>query len=385
MKRSINYQSNSSLTHLGILLLLVAFVTTNTGCATMPVTQAINQGKQDRALKLINSGKGIEEVNQNGETPLHIAAKKSDVKIGKALLEQGANPNAKSKVGAAPMHSATLAQKISCEFLNLLIEYKADVNVKNQAGATPLIFAASRNRDVTQVSEHIAMVKILIDSGAEIDAVNQSDMTALHYAAYNGEPFKIVEMLITAGANPNHPNKTGITPLIQAAANNHQEAFNILADAGGTPSITCRDDLENRTEENNLVVNLTFENNARTYAMYADYLAEKGQLVESNTFYNTAASQFELAEKEFERAATVYKEAIPGAKAENAGRIVGSILGTVFGVALAATTGTGFFMTPNTTNKAEVYAELCEKYSNKAVECHEKKEIALSCIKGHSF
>jgi len=61
---------------------------------------------------------------QKGFTPLHIAAKYSNVPVSKILLSKGANPNAEGKNGLTPLHVATHYNSV--EVAQLLTENKAN-------------------------------------------------------------------------------------------------------------------------------------------------------------------------------------------------------------------------------------------------------------------
>lgn len=63
---------------------------------------------------------------QNGYTPLHIAAKKNQMNIARALLEYGAETNVLSKQGVSPLHLA--AQEGHAELASLLLGKGAHVN-----------------------------------------------------------------------------------------------------------------------------------------------------------------------------------------------------------------------------------------------------------------
>lgn len=72
-----------------------------------------------------------------------------------------------------------------------LLKAGAHVNFKNESSETPLIIAASRgNND---------FVALLIENEADVNAVDNSQQSALYYASESGFT-EIVEMLIMAGA-----------------------------------------------------------------------------------------------------------------------------------------------------------------------------------------
>ena len=86
------------------------------------------------------------------------AVRKSDVAAVKALLDQGANVNAKTPYGATPLSYA--CDRGNLEIVNLLLERGAEVNAKDTFyGETPLGWALSKG--------HTAIVKALIEKGAE--------------------------------------------------------------------------------------------------------------------------------------------------------------------------------------------------------------------------
>ena len=61
-------------------------------------------------------------------------------------------------------------------------------------------------------------VKLLLDRGADINAVDQNGDTAMHGAAYAISP-QVVQLLAARGADPQvwkNPNKVGGTPLFIA-------------------------------------------------------------------------------------------------------------------------------------------------------------------------
>ncbi len=352
------------------LCVLTLIVIAASGCATSSINTAIARNDRERALELVSKGQGISEKDASGRTPLHNAAAKGDSELVAALLQRGADANASSNNDVRPLHNATVASHLDVETVKLLLNHGADPNVRNTAGATPLLFAASTRYNEAKAGNHIEIVELLLRAGADPNIENIHGKTAIFFAANRGRPLKVVEMLLESGADARHRSASGgISPLIEAAHGGQREAFNLLVEAGATPHLTVNQELSERSEKNRLQVNLTFENNARTYSMYGDWLCEHGRDAESASYYQTAGAQFALATEEYNRASKAYTEEIPKAKSENVGRVAKSFLTSVFGVIMAATTGHGFVATPNLTDKAEVYEKEAEKYAKKATEC----------------
>jgi ankyrin repeat protein len=117
-----------------------------------------------------------------------------DVKKTEAQLK--AKPDLvfnKDAADQTPLFNAAAYGKV--ETVKLLLSYKADVNAKNFVGATPLMAA------IVPYEERTNIVKILLDAGADKDAVGGTQYrTALIYAAIYGQA-DVVKLLIDAKAN----------------------------------------------------------------------------------------------------------------------------------------------------------------------------------------
>lgn len=83
------------------------------------------------------------------------------------------------------------------ECVRLIDEDDADVNAANTNGSTPLHFVAAKG--------DMAMVQMLVDFGADVNARDKEDVggyTPLHYAVQMNN-YEVVELLLVNGANPN--------------------------------------------------------------------------------------------------------------------------------------------------------------------------------------
>jgi ankyrin repeat protein len=105
-----------------------------------------------------------------------------------------------------------------------LLELGADPAAANADNCTPLLAAAGvgalGDGDEAAGTEDEAMeaVRILLELGADINAVDDNGETAMHGAAYQSRP-KLVQFLAERGANINiwnRKNKAGWTPLMIA-------------------------------------------------------------------------------------------------------------------------------------------------------------------------
>ncbi len=105
----------------------------------------------------------------------------------------------------------------------------AAVRARDQNQYTPLIWAARKGQ--------LAVLKLLLERGADINAVNKWNNTALHWAAYNGL-VPIVEYLCQKGAKLDiRENEKGHTPLHDAAWRGHLGVVKALLKHGAPVGI----------------------------------------------------------------------------------------------------------------------------------------------------
>jgi ankyrin repeat protein len=75
------------------------------------------------------------------------------------------------------------------------------------------------------------VARILLDTGAQLEAPDNQGLTSLHNAALSGHD-KIAELLIACGAAVNAKNAKKLTPLHLAALRGHKRAAELLVAAG---------------------------------------------------------------------------------------------------------------------------------------------------------
>ena len=107
----------------------------------------------------------------------------------------------------------------SAEIIQALLTAGADLRLTSDDGTSPLMVAAGLGRatyipgkpraDRSPSAE--AAVKVLLDAGADINAVNEADFTPLHGAAYRGLN-EVIQILVDRGANINARDYRGRTP-----------------------------------------------------------------------------------------------------------------------------------------------------------------------------
>ncbi|MCK4719365.1 ankyrin repeat domain-containing protein, partial [bacterium] len=93
--------------------------------------------------------------------------------IVRYLLEQGANPNIESTTRGNPL-IVMAAMDGNSEIVNILIEFNTELDLSGRHGITALMYAAGRG--------YIDMVRALLDNGADYSLHSQDGATALAYA-----------------------------------------------------------------------------------------------------------------------------------------------------------------------------------------------------------
>ncbi len=87
---------------------------------------------------------------------------------------------------------------------------------------------------------HDRCVRVMLDSGADVDAVNSTGLTALHLAARNGH-VDVIKTLLKQDANIDATDESGWTALHHAADNDCEAVVRLLTDRGADLTAKARD------------------------------------------------------------------------------------------------------------------------------------------------
>jgi ankyrin repeat protein len=124
---------------------------------------------------------------------------------------------------------AEAAAKKDIAAVRKLLKEGADVNGSQGDGMTALHWAAMNGDG--------EMASLLLYAGANPSAETRlGGFTPLHLAAEGGF-VSVIRPLITAGAKVNEPTSTGATPLMQAAASGNTEAVTVLVENGADSNL----------------------------------------------------------------------------------------------------------------------------------------------------
>jgi ankyrin repeat protein len=214
-----------SLTRAGavaLALLVIGWITVLTGAPLRTATRFGNTIIVRSALLL---GAPLESADGRGFTALHHAAERNHIAITRALIDRGADANARSTPdGLTPVHIA--AERGHREIMALLAAGGADVNARSAAGLTPLAQSA-----VAGAAGDTAVATLLLRAGADPDIADEDGRTPLHHAALNGHA-AFIRPVARAGAAIDAQDETGDRALHAAARAKQQAATAALIDAG---------------------------------------------------------------------------------------------------------------------------------------------------------
>ena len=104
------------------------------------------------------------------------------------------------------------------------------------------LFAQSQNTIIEAVRKNdLSSLRILLDSGENVNAVDPDGSIALHWAVHN-DSLEIVQLLLSAGSDVNAKNRYGVAPLSLAANNGSASMVKSLLDRGAFANTVMAED-----------------------------------------------------------------------------------------------------------------------------------------------
>ncbi|XP_068697924.1 transient receptor potential cation channel subfamily A member 1 homolog [Montipora foliosa] len=148
---------------------------------------------------LLKTGARIDSRNEDENTPLHLAAKNGKVRtIAELLKGDPSIINDENEASNTPLHLAASEGHVKC--CKALLENGAEVDARNSKFWTPLDCAAANG--------HPKVATILLEFDSPVDPTDKAKTTPLHLAAKEGHS-EVVSLLLSKGADITLTDHTG--------------------------------------------------------------------------------------------------------------------------------------------------------------------------------
>lgn len=192
------------------LMLLLNFACSDQNLAngTANIFVYVERGNTSQLESYLTNGGDPNAIDDDGNSLLLTAISSGQYEVYSSLLKEGADPNyrngkANPRDRQVVMELAAISKNI--DYLKTALEYGGDPNALGSYSKYGVLFQAI-------TSSNIDTVKLLVQSGANIDEIGENGKTPIHQAVAI-KNFDIVFYLLEAGADISIKNKWGYTPV----------------------------------------------------------------------------------------------------------------------------------------------------------------------------
>lgn len=201
---------------------------------------AVLKAHESIACELLAAGADALAQDDNGCTALMFAAHKDLQECAAELIKLGANVNGRDARGRTVLMYAAAQRHDDGGGIEYLLDAGAEVNATDAGGHTALMYAAAaRNSE---------MAAELLDAEADAGIKDGKGRTALMYLCLNGtdspDMTAVLKLLLQSGAELNARDNAGLTPLAYAIRNTNTEWVNLLLEEGADVNVQ---DIRGRT------------------------------------------------------------------------------------------------------------------------------------------
>ena len=180
------------------------------GTHDFPLVAALLKGHIRVAELLFQRGADVSIQGTMKQVPLHRAVEwPRHFAVGaiQFLLSHGADVDAQDKDNSTPLHWASFF--LDLELARTLLDHGANVNAGDNRGRISLHRALGSEYDSDE--DRFGVVKLLMERGADVNALNEDHETPLHLAS-RLVSFTVTWFLLKRGADPNVENGEGKLP-----------------------------------------------------------------------------------------------------------------------------------------------------------------------------
>ena len=225
-----------------------------------PLHLAAVGGHRKVVAYLLKRRARVQYENNEGDRALLLAAAEGHVKVVKALLKAGAVVDSRDKRGHTPLHVASMEGKT--QVVGILLAHGANIEKRSRRGRTPLMEALDGLNGKT--------ARLLLKQGADPNARDNRSSSVLQLAIVKTDA-ATVKIILEKGAEIDRP-AAGLLPLLHAASECNLDMVDMLLKRGA--------DIASRAQDNKTALHMTC---IRSDLALSKFLLKRGAEINAET------------------------------------------------------------------------------------------------------
>ncbi|MBI4815533.1 MAG: ankyrin repeat domain-containing protein [Deltaproteobacteria bacterium] len=190
--------------------------------------KAIRANDYGHVVGLLDAGADVRALDEEGRSPLCLAADAGFLEIASVLIERGADPNQADVVIEHEPDASTRLEGLD-QLVSAVAAGLVETAVSQYAGSRDV--EGARPIHAAATGGHLAVLDLLLKSGARAEVADGAGGTPLIYAAVAGQ-LDCMKRLLAAGADLDAVMATGVSALELAAQKEHRDVVAWMLESG---------------------------------------------------------------------------------------------------------------------------------------------------------